>query len=105
MHCDNRCAVLIIRQNDLDEFNIPLHETEGFVDYAINIEGVQIGCSILESKDKTFKISMRSREKDVSAICGYFGGGGHMYAAGCKLEGFFEDIYDKLLNAVEIALL
>lgn len=105
MHCNGNYAVIVVRQADLNEFNVLCNETEGFVDYAINIEGVLVGCCILESKDKVFKVSLRSREKDVSAICGYFGGGGHMYAAGCKIEGFFEDVCEKLLQAVTIALM
>lgn len=105
MHCDGKFAVLVVKQSDLQEFGVPSYDTEGFVDYAINIEGVEIGACIFESKDKVFKISLRSRKKDVSAICGYFGGGGHLYAAGCKLEGYFEDIYEKLLHAVSIGLM
>lgn len=104
-HFDGKYAVIVIKESDLNEFDVPSNETEGFVDYTINIEGVLVGACILESKDKVFKVSLRSREKDVSAICGYFGGGGHMYAAGCKLEGFFEDVYEKLLNAVSIAIM
>lgn len=105
IRCDGKFAILVVRQKDLKEFNLPSYETEGFVDYAINIENVLIGCCILESKEKCFKISLRSRDKDVSSICGHFGGGGHMYAAGCKIDGFYEDVYDKLLKAVSIALL
>ncbi len=28
-----------------------------------------------------------------------FGGGGHKNAAGCRLQGYFEDVSDKLVKA------
>ena len=104
MYENDKIAILFTRFNDLSDFNVPNYETEGFVDYAINIEGVKVGCSILESKPNSFKISMRSREKDVSAICERFGGGGHKFAAGCKIDGFFEDVLEKLVRAISLTI-
>ena len=104
MYCDNKLAILVIRNKDLVEFDVPSYESEGFVDYAINIDTVQIGICMLESSEKSFKISMRSREKDVAIICDHFGGGGHKFAAGCKLDGYFEDVLEKLVKTVGLTI-
>ena len=104
MYSENKIAILYTRFKDLTDFNVPSYDTEGFVDYAINIEGVKVGCSVLESKPGSFKISMRSREKDVSKICEHFGGGGHKFASGCKIDGFFEDVLEELVRAIEISI-
>lgn len=52
-----------------------------------------------------FKISMRSADRvDVAAICKQFGGGGHIKAAGCLIEGTAEEVIQKLTDAVERSL-
>ncbi|MCL1901169.1 MAG: bifunctional oligoribonuclease/PAP phosphatase NrnA [Firmicutes bacterium] len=104
MYSENKIAILYTRYKDLADMSVPSFDTEGFVDYAINIEGVKVGCSILENKPESFKISMRSREKDVSKICEHFGGGGHKFASGCKIDGFFEDVLDELVRAIANAI-
>ena len=58
-----------------------------------------------EKEEGVFKISMRSAsEIDVSEICRKFGGGGHVKAAGCTLEGRLEDVKLKLLSGIAPAL-
>ena len=53
----------------------------------------------METKDKTFKISFRSKGVDVNEIAGVFGGGGHVLASGCMLNGYYEDVVDRLVYA------
>lgn len=44
---------------------------------------------------------MRSAGKiDVAALAQTFGGGGHVLAAGCRLEGRLDDIVAKVLKQV-----
>ena len=67
--------------------------------------GVQVGIVIREKDNDKFKISMRSASDiDVSAICQKFGGGGHVKAAGCTLEGPLDDVKLRLLSAVAPAM-
>jgi phosphoesterase RecJ-like protein len=41
-----------------------------------------------ETGDLEYKVSLRSDEKvDVAKVASYFGGGGHVRAAGCTLKG------------------
>ena len=48
---------------------------------------------------------MRSaRTVDVAAICKEFGGGGHIKAAGCLIEGTAESVMQQLQTAVERSL-
>ena len=42
-------------------------------------------------------MSLRSDESvDVSKVASYFGGGGHMRAAGCTMKGTFHDCVNNL---------
>ena len=84
----------------LTECNMDSNDTEGIIDYAIAVKGVEIGVSICEEKANEFKVSLRSRGRDVNEIAGVFGGGGHIYAAGCRISGKKEDVIDKILKAI-----
>jgi phosphoesterase RecJ-like protein len=49
-----------------------------------------------------FKISMRSNHcLDVSKIAQYFGGGGHVRAAGCTMSGNLYDVINNLSLHIE----
>ncbi|MBO7297550.1 MAG: bifunctional oligoribonuclease/PAP phosphatase NrnA, partial [Clostridia bacterium] len=75
--------------------------TEGFVDFPLNVDGVEVAASIMEVKYRQYKISLRSKEyADVNKIAGVFGGGGHIRAAGCMLFGELEEVIDRLSYAV-----
>jgi len=44
---------------------------------------------------------MRSNERvDVSRVAAYFGGGGHVGAAGCTLGGTFYDVVNNLSEQI-----
>ena len=94
---DDRVAIIVIKQQDLQKYNLDNSVTEGFIDYNLTISSVVISVSILETKDKTFKVSFRSKgDIDVNRVAGTFGGGGHKNASGAMLRGYLEDVIDKL---------
>ena len=67
------------------------------------IEGVDLAVSIRQSgvNAKIYKVSMRSGALvDSAALCARFGGGGHVRAAGCTLEGTDEQAAAQMLEAI-----
>ncbi len=75
--------------------------TEGFVDFPLNVEGVEVAASVMEMRAGQYKISLRSKTyADVNRIAGVYGGGGHVRAAGCMLFGELEEVVDKLSYTV-----
>lgn len=55
-----------------------------------------------EKEAGKFRISMRSADQvNVSAICQRLGGGGHVKAAGCQVEGTADEVRRILLDAVK----
>ena len=104
-YAEDSICLLSVRLTDLVECGAESSMTEGFVDYAVNCSPVLVGASILESKPNNFKISLRGKgEADVCAIAERFGGGGHTKAAGCMICGFYEDVVDKLVRAIELEI-
>ena len=76
--------------------------TEGFIDFPLSVDGVEVALCLLEVADERFKISLRSKGKaDVNAVASVYGGGGHILASGCMLQGSLEEVIDKLRYTVE----
>ncbi len=98
-------AYIALSKEELERFHFQKGDTEGFVNYALSIQGVEVAAFFSEAKDYV-KISLRSRrDVDVNAMArAHFQGGGHINAAGGRSDrnlietaAYFEDICRKLL--------
>ena len=74
--------------------------TEGFVDFARIVEGVDVAVLVKYAGDELTRISMRSKQTDVAAVAEKIGGGGHVRAAGCTLKMSFEKAKEKIISAI-----
>ena len=98
---DDRFAVIVVSKQNMLACAADDGMTEGFVDFPLNVDGVEVAASALEIKKGQYKISLRSKEyADVNKIAGVYGGGGHVRAAGCMLFGEVEEVLDKLSYTV-----
>ncbi|HEX3730811.1 MAG TPA: DHH family phosphoesterase [Opitutaceae bacterium] len=77
-------------------------DTEGLVDYARSIAGVDIGVLIEERADGTLKASLRAKDPAcrVDLVAAEFGGGGHACAAGLNLKSVQKDFLPRLIAAL-----
>ena len=99
---DQRVGWLFITPDDMRETGAVNEDLEGLVNYARNVEGVDVGLLFKQIDDQNVKVSMRSSERvDVSAIAKSFGGGGHVRAAGCKVSGTLDDIIIQVVERVK----
>ena len=80
-----------------------LEGTEGIINFARSIDGVEIAILFRETgTDERAKVSFRSKGKvDVNKLAGVFGGGGHPTASGCSVFGKIEDVEKKVLDAAK----
>ncbi len=98
---DNRFALIVIEKNALETTGADESMTEGFVDFPLSVDGVEVAASLLEVNRRQYKVSLRSkRYADVNKLAGTYGGGGHVRAAGCMLFGEKEDVIDRLSYTV-----
>lgn len=98
---DEKFAFVVIAEKDLNDFGADKSLTEGFVDFPLSIDGVEVSAAILESKKGQYKVSLRSKGKvNVNAVATSFGGGGHVLASGCMLFGELEEVVERLSYAV-----
>jgi phosphoesterase RecJ-like protein len=80
-------------------------DTEDVINLTLAVAGTQVAAIFVEVAPRKFKISLRSRGAiDCSSVAEQFSGGGHKAAAGATLEGSFEDVRAKVLDAVRLAM-
>jgi phosphoesterase RecJ-like protein len=79
---DMKTAIVSLTEAEMERFNFIKGDTEGLVNIALSIEGVEMAAFFAE-KDGKIKISFRSKGPAVNEIAGdHFQGGGHKFAAG-----------------------
>lgn len=101
---NGKIAFMTIMRSDMTECGCGMDDTEGLIDYASSIAGVEISICVCEQEGGTFRTSLRSVAADVSKVASLFGGGGHKLASGCILGGGREQVKDRLVAAARDAL-
>ncbi len=105
-NADHRICWLTVHLSDMEESGASNEDLEGLVSYPRNIEGVEIGILFKEVQEEVYKVSMRSSgAADVSRIAQHFGGGGHLRAAGCTVQGKLDDIIRSVVQEAEKELM
>lgn len=97
---EDKLVFLTVTQSDFNETGTDKSQTEGFVDFPLSIDGVEVSIALMEVNRMQYKASLRSKSVDVNAIASKFGGGGHVLASGCMLFGEYEEIIERLRFAV-----
>jgi len=101
----DRIAWLTVTREMFKKTHTTAEDTENFVDYPRKIKDIEVAVFFREDGNKSYKISLRSKGKvDVAKIAQEFGGGGHPAAAGCNLNGSFQEVKKKVLRAVRNAI-
>ena len=97
LFCDGQCIFSVIRKKDMDLYGADSKDMDGIVEQLRNTRGVECAIFLYEKQFKEFKVSMRSKSRvDVSKVAAYFGGGGHVRAAGCTMNGSIYDVVNNL---------
>lgn len=99
---DGQCIASCVDKKMMDFYGVTTHDFDGIVNQLRNIKGIHCAIFMYQTNTLEYKISMRSDEKvDVSKVAAYFGGGGHMRAAGCTMQGTFHDCVNNLSFHIE----
>lgn len=85
LYHEAKIAVLYVTREDITQSGATVPDMEGIVDYARSLVTVEVAFFVMEMEDG-LRISLRSKELDVSKVAQGFGGGGHKVAAGFTLE-------------------
>lgn len=73
----------------------------GIIDHLRTLESAEVAIMFREERRGLFKINLRSKGAvNVSRVAKALGGGGHVQASGCEVEGDIEEIKKKVLDLV-----
>lgn len=120
LELSGRVGVMSLTKADFAESKAEPGESGGFIDFPSSIPTVRVSVLLTEGSDWQSsaeggdpaeakrkiitKISMRSKEGtnavDVNAVAQEFGGGGHIRAAGARLDASIDDTRRKLLESL-----
>ena len=101
--CDGRVCVGQLRLKDFEETGAEREDTEGLVEYARSIVGVEIGVLLEETGAQTMKGSFRAKDPlhRVDQLAKAFNGGGHACAAGFNPDAALDPFLPVLRAALE----
>lgn len=96
-----KIASLVVTQQHLQDTGAMMEHTDGFIDVPRTVKGIDIAMLYTQTEGNHFKLSLRSKGKvNVEKIARKFGGGGHINAAACRVEGNIDEIKRRVLEAV-----
>ncbi len=103
---DGKCIVSYLRARDLRFYTVTPKDLDGIVNQLQNTRGVEVAIFLYEIGIQEYKVSLRSNGKvNVARTASFFGGGGHVLAAGCTLQGSPHDVVNSLTYDIEKQLL
>lgn len=85
--------------------NASEEDADGFVNFPLSIAEIEAAVLFKECSPGVYRTSLRSKgDVNVAKIAEQFGGGGHRNAAGCTLEGSWEEVEQKVLPLLQDAI-
>lgn len=106
LECGGRACIGTLPAGIFETTGACAEDTEGLVDYARSIEGVDVGALVELRADGTVKASLRAKEPAyrMDLVAAGFNGGGHACAAGLSLRADPAEFYPRLVAALAARL-
>ena len=104
---NGKVALIYLPYAWMEELHVTHDETDGMANLPMQIMGVEIGITVKQQEDGSFRVSMRAGDcGNVSAVCQQFGGGGHIKAGGCAFDATHspDEVCSKLMQAAVVSL-
>ena len=99
---DGKVIAGYLKKKDMEFYGAAPSDLEGIVSQLRLTQGVEAAMLLYENENGSFKVSLRSAGNlDVSRVAVYFGGGGHVKAAGCTIQGSVYDVMNNITAQVE----
>lgn len=99
---DGKVIVSVIKERTMKFFGVTPKDMDGIVNQLRNTIGVEVAIFMYEVEWLRYKVSLRSKDYiDVSRVAAAFGGGGHVRAAGCTIEGMHRDVINAIARELD----
>lgn len=102
LFAEGKICTVGISKETMNELGCIYEDVEGLSGFPRSVDGVEVGLLIKEYSDGVFKISIRTNSYvDATQLASKFGGGGHIRASGCTIEGTLEEVTQKIVNSAK----
>lgn len=101
---DGKLALVHIPWEDIQAYSDQYNPSVLVLDEMRLVEGVELGVAIKTYPDGKVTGKLRSNLPLAETVAGYFGGGGHKYAAGFRAYEEYDTIIKELIDATDKAL-
>lgn len=102
---DGKVIFSSLDQSIMEFYGCASADIDGVIDQLRITKGVEVAIFLYEIAPGEYKVSMRSNhEVNVSQIAKMYGGGGHVKAAGCIMQGTVQDIIPQLVAKIAVQL-
>ena len=99
---DDRCALICLTWDQIRAAGVDGAELEDLTSLPRSIDGVEVGLTLRQQKDGSYKISVRTgHNTNACNIARRLGGGGHPRAAGCEISGNLDNAKHAILEEVK----
>ncbi|MGN1181053.1 MAG: bifunctional oligoribonuclease/PAP phosphatase NrnA [Suilimivivens sp.] len=99
---NGKCIVSMIDKKTMAFYNADSHDLDGIVSQLRSTKGVECAIFMYQTDTMEYKVSLRSDGAvNVAEVASFFGGGGHVKAAGVTMQGTFHDIVNNLSAQIE----
>ena len=98
---NGKCVVSMLDRKTMNFYRAEPRDLEGIVSQLRNTKGVECAIFMYQTDILEYKVSLRSNGRvDVARVAEFFGGGGHVRAAGATMQGTFHDIVNNLSGRI-----
>ncbi len=98
---NDRCIVSMVTRRMMEFYQVSTKDLDGIVNQLQVVSGVDCAIFMYEIGTLEYKVSMRSNGKvNVADVAVKFGGGGHVRAAGCTMNGTYHDNINNLSREI-----
>ena len=105
MYLEGRCLLSYMTKEDMAELQAEPSDFNGVINRLKSVRGVDCAVFMYEIEPGNYKVSLRTSDKlDATKVTSVFGGGGHMRAAGCNMNGTASQVIEKLIAEIDMNL-
>ena len=102
---DGKCIFSAVDKEMMEFYGVGPKDLDGIINQLRTVKGVECAIFMYQTGHMEYKVSLRSNGLvDVSQIAVFFGGGGHVRAAGCTMRGTVHDVINNLSARIALQI-
>lgn len=102
LYLEGKVIATYVTQETMKAFSCNPKHLDGIVNQLRITKDVIVAAFLYQNEDGSYKVSLRANgDYNVAEVVAVFGGGGHIKAAGCTMDGDIDSILERLMVEIE----